>query len=309
MNNSTGTRSASVSPSQLTEHLQILLNDTASAQNYELESKTVSTYKLLEQIREGLPEDESRLSNYYLLFNAWIRWISDWHNYSLNLLHRRRLLGHLNRELGQGRFILQIYPYSNRLYSISFRGSKPVIQLHEALDYMNEEQCRRFGRYMRSRSMTDMKRLLQEYHAGSAQSKELLAFFQETRTRPVHADNTRGRFFDLEEVFNSCNRRNFGGKIPRPKAIFWSPKVNHSTMGSYNVQEDCVMINRGLDCSWVPAYVLDFVMYHELLHKVLGIKTSGTRRMAHTREFRRLEQAHPDYEKAQAFIRNNAKKL
>ena len=97
MNNSTGTRSASVSPSQLTEHLQILLNDTASAQTYELESKTVSTYKLLEQIREGLPEDESRLSNYYLLFNAWIRWISDWHNYSLNLLHRRRLLGHLNR--------------------------------------------------------------------------------------------------------------------------------------------------------------------------------------------------------------------
>ena len=45
------------------------------------------------------------------------------------------------------------------------------------------------------------------------------------------------------------------------------------------------------------------------LHKALGIKTSGSRRMAHTKEFRELEQRHPDYERAQAFIQKNAKRL
>ena len=43
--------------------------------------------------------------------------------------------------------------------------------------------------------------------------------------------------------------------------------------------------------------------------KALGIKTSGSRRMAHTAEFRKYEQAHPDYERAEAFIKKIASKL
>ena len=291
------------------EQLRSLLNDTAMAQYYELEKKTVSTYDLLQRVRDSLPSDETGLSNYYLLLNAWIRWISDWKNYSLNLLHRRRLLGHLNRQLGEGRFALEIYPYSTRLYSISFPGGKADIRLHEAMDFMTEEQCRKFAQCLRSRRLTDLRRLLQEYRAGSDPGKELLTFFHETRANPTHTDSTRGRFYDLETVFSTCNKRNFGGKMPRPRAIFWSPKVNHSTMGSYNIREDCVMINRGLDRADVPSYVLDFVMYHELLHKLLGIETSGSRNRAHTSEFRKLEQAHPDYQRAQDFIRKNASKL
>ena len=37
--------------------------------------------------------------------------------------------------------------------------------------------------------------------------------------------------------------------------------------------------------------------------------TSGSRRVSHSKEFRDLEQRHPDYERAQAFIRKNAKRL
>ena len=69
------------------------------------------------------------------------------------------------------------------------------------------------------------------------------------------------------------------------------------------------MINCGLDRRDVPAYVLDFVMYHELLHKALGVKTSGSRHLSHTKEFRELEKAHPNFEQAQAFIQKIAKKL
>ena len=97
--------------------------------------------------------------------------------------------------------------------------------------------------------------------------------------------------------------------MPRPKVMHWSARVNHRTMGSYNPKEDSLMINCGLDRADVPSYVLDFIMYHELLHKALGIKTSGSRRMAHTAEFRKLEQAHPDYERAEAFLQKLVKIL
>ena len=304
-----GNQRVSLSPAQIIEQLQTIMNKTALAENYQLEAETVKTYRLIAGIEESLPANESGLSNYYLLFNAWIRWMVDWKNYSLNLLHRRGLLGHLNQQLGVGRFILEIYPYSTKLYGIRPVGSKTLIQLHEALDLMNESECRRLAVCINRRRWTDLRQLLTEYQERMPRWKEISAHFLSAKANPVHENQTRGHFYDLETVFNNCNLRCFSGKMSRPKVIHWSSKVNHSTMGSYNINEDVLMINRGLDRSDVPAYVLDFVMYHELLHKALGVKTSGSRRMAHTKEFRELEQQHPDFARAQAFIQKNARRL
>lgn len=298
-----------LSPAQITEQLQTVLNRTASAENYQLESETLNTFRLIERIETGLPADESRLTNYYLLFNAWIRWLADWNNYSLNLLHRRRLIGQLNKQLGVGRFTLEIYPYSSKLYSFSLNAGRPVLQLHEALDLMNESDCVQLAHCLRAHRWTDLRRLIANYQERTPQCKEISLHFQNIKTNPVHKDQPHGKYYDLEEVFNNCNRRLFGGKMPRPRVLHWSAKVNHSTMGSYNINEDILMVNKGLDRGDVPAYVLDFVMYHELLHKALGIRNSGTRRMAHTREFREFEKRHPDYERAEAFIQKNAKRL
>lgn len=302
-------RQRTISAGQAITELQVLLNRTALAPNYMLEQETEKTYDLIVHIKNNLPADEERLSNYYLLFNAWIRWLADWKNYSLNLLHRRRLLGHLNQQLGVNKFSLEIYPYSSKLYSIKPLSGRMEIQIHEALDYMSEYDCKRFASFIRQRKWTDLKRLLAEYQEKTPQSRELSVHFHSVKANPTHENHTRGRYYDLEKVFTACNQRNFGGKMARPKVIHWSPRVNHSTMGSYNINEDILMINRGLDRPDVPAYVLDFVMYHELLHKALGIKTSGSRKMAHTKEFRELEQSHPDYERAQSFIQKNAKRL
>lgn len=299
----------SLSPAQINEQLQAILNRTAAAENHRLEAETVKTYNLIVSIETGLPQSEKGLSNYYLLFNAWIRWLSDWKNYSLNLLHRRRLLGHLNRELGAGRFTLEIYPFSSRLYGIRPVGGKVQIQLHEAFDHMTDRQCRDFASCVRRRHWNELKALVNEYRQTVPEWNELTSLFRETKANPTHENQTRGKYYDLEQVFRSCNERNFGGKMPRPKVIHWSARINHSTMGSYNINEDILMINRGLDRSDIPAYVLDFVMYHELLHKALGVKTGGSRRAAHTKEFRKLEQSHPDYARAQAFIQKNAARL
>ncbi len=48
----------------------------------------------------------------------------------------------------------------------------------------------------------------------------------------------------------------------------------------------------------VPAYAVDFVMYHELLHKQLGVKVVNGRRYAHTPAFREAELAFKRYDDA-----------
>ena len=186
---------------------------------------------------------------------------------------------------------------------------KLIIQMHEALDYMSEAECQKFAQYAAESKWNLLHQLIRDYQTNTPRYMELVNFFRETKVDRMPENNTRGKFYDLERVFQSCNQHNFGGKMPRPKGIHWSQRINHSTMGSYNLKEDTVMINRGLDRSDVPAYVLDFIMYHELLHKLLGVETSGNRHRSHTPEFRKLEQAHPQYQQAQAFIQKNASRL
>ena len=297
------------SPTKMTEQLQQMLNETAAAQNYELEAKTTGLFAMLQQIENDLPADDSDMSGNSLLFCAWIRWLCDWDHYSLHLLHRRRLIGYLNRFLGTRRFSLQIYPYSTRIYAIRTQSDIIEIRLHEAMDLMTDTECRNFAKDIAGNRWKDLKQLLRHYQDTTPEYMELFKFFRDIKASKAAKNDTKGSFYDLEAVFQACNVRNFGGKMQRPRGLHWSARINHSTMGSYNLREDTVMINRGLDSKKAPAFVLDFVMYHELLHKLLGIETSGSRNRAHTQEFRKLEQAHPDYQRAQDFIRKNASKL
>jgi predicted metal-dependent hydrolase len=69
------------------------------------------------------------------------------------------------------------------------------------------------------------------------------------------------------------------------------------------------MVSVSLDHPETPVYVLDFIMYHELLHKYLGLKTINGRNYGHTPEFREAERRYPKYKEAQAYLEKLGKKL
>jgi hypothetical protein len=62
-----------------------------------------------------------------------------------------------------------------------------------------------------------------------------------------------------------------------------------------------------LDSPEIPEELLDFIMYHELLHKIHGIKTEKNRRRIHTREFKKDEKKFRNYEKMKDLMVNLAK--
>jgi len=112
---------------------------------------------------------------------------------------------------------------------------------------------------------------------------------------------TKGHTHDLAASFDRVNRRYFAGKMPRPR-LHWNRAMTHGKMGHYQSVRDTVMISLTLDQPEVPVYVIDFVMYHELLHKKLGAKLVNGRRYAHTPEFRAEERMYRKYEKAVDFL-------
>jgi len=74
------------------------------------------------------------------------------------------------------------------------------------------------------------------------------------------------------------------------------------TFGHYEPAHDTVVVSCTLDRADVPEYAIDFVMYHELLHKMLGIDRRNVRKTAHTPEFRQEERRFAHYDEANGWL-------
>ena len=112
----------------------------------------------------------------------------------------------------------------------------------------------------------------------------------------------RGKYFDLTAIFRQVNRQYFDGSLSQPR-LTWSSRKTTRRLGAYHPESDTITINRRLDSADIPAYLLEYVMYHEMLHKKIGLKEVNGRRYAHTKIFRDAEQKFESYQQAEALIK------
>ena len=138
------------------------------------------------------------------------------------------------------------------------------------------------------------------------QSEEFAAVAAELDVLAGAVDVARGEVYDLADVFDRMNAQYFQSEVKRPK-LFWSRSLTRRKFGHYDWVGDAVMISRTLDAVSVPPFVVDFVMYHELLHKVLGLRWSGTRQYAHTAEFYQMEKRFAQHASAETVLQKLAR--
>jgi len=132
----------------------------------------------------------------------------------------------------------------------------------------------------------------------------------ETKQPQAPSIRTQGRFHDLAAVYAEVNRAHFGGKVDAP--ITWgrmaaSTRRRSIQFGSYTHGQRVIRIHPLLDQEFVPAYFVRYIVFHEMLHAVMGIgEDDRGRRSIHSPEFRRREKAYPDYERAKAWADDKA---
>src|SRR5208337_4929995 len=111
-----------------------------------------------------------------------------------------------------------------------------------------------------------------------------------------------GRYFHLEEVFDSLNTRFFGGLLGRPE-LTWSEHNAKRSLGHYDAAHNTIVVSRVFDRPSSPRYALEYLLYHEMLHLKHPVRMRGLRRCVHSREFKADEAQFPQLAEAMAFIR------
>ncbi len=111
-----------------------------------------------------------------------------------------------------------------------------------------------------------------------------------------------GRYYHLEEVFESLNARFFHGLLGRPE-LTWSEHHAKRSLGHYDGAHNTIVVSRVFDRASSPRYALEYLLYHEMLHLKFPVRMRGLRRCIHSAEFKAEEARFPQLAEAMAFIR------
>lgn len=119
---------------------------------------------------------------------------------------------------------------------------------------------------------------------------------------------TKGEVYDIDEIFDSLNFWYFGSRLSKP-TLTWSPRKSFHILGHHDSTHDTISISKSLDSTSVPRFVVEYVMFHEMLHIAHPTVHHNGRRYNHTAAFRRDERRFPQYHEAERWIEMNISKL
>lgn len=120
------------------------------------------------------------------------------------------------------------------------------------------------------------------------------------RARPL-TSGPRGRFHDLAPLFARLNQRYFSGRLHQPR-LGWSVREWRAQLGCFDPGLDQIAINSHLDRAKVPSFVVEYVLYHEMLHLKHPVRAARCGLEAHSARFRREEKRFASYDRARRFL-------
>ncbi|KAK3606904.1 hypothetical protein CHS0354_018499 [Potamilus streckersoni] len=142
----------------------------------------------------------------------------------------------------------------------------------------------------------DTVRMIQHLTAGQdirelTGHPETTEFYRLTAPRSRNMRAGRGVFRDLDEVLYHIKNKYLPDLTP-PR-ICWGNTYSVRLLGAYRPTHDTITMSPVFDLPRIPDEFIEFIVYHELLHKQLGTVHVNGRAYSHTPEFRRMESRFP----------------
>jgi hypothetical protein len=157
------------------------------------------------------------------------------------------------------------------------------------------------GKLYRRRAGSDLHETYRRFILRS-EIQERAKSVRAARGRSPRATSPRGRWQDLEERFERLNSDYFAGALERP-GLTWSRTKSRRILGRYDSSHRTIFISRLFDSPHIPDCVIDYVLYHEMLHVKHPSRAEDCRLVAHTPEFRAEEKRFKSYKSATEWIK------
>lgn len=206
---------------------------------------------------------------------------------------------------------VSFYPYIGINHTIRVRDGDVFVRIGELCRDM-PMPCHKglafilVGKLVRKK-LPDGAREVYSAYIDSEHVRHLATEQKRARGRKV-VTTTKGDVYDLDEIFDEVNERYFAGWIRKP-VLTWSAKKTYRILGHHDETHGHIAISKSLDSVGVPRYIVEYVLFHEMLHIAHPTKHINGRRHNHTAEFKRDEQRFVKYEEAERWIERNVGKM
>lgn len=189
------------------------------------------------------------------------------------------------------------YPFKNVSHTIRIRNKKILVRISDKLAAAPEEILTSiaiilFDKLFRKKTEAAIR---QNYR--SFVSEYILPGLSPVPRVVSSNYQAAGQFYDLSELFNKVNNYYFKGSIPMPR-LGWSLNKSFHRLGFYDHDRNLLVISKIFDRRRVPDYVLEYLMYHEMLHIIHPLKMANGRRQIHTALFKKDELLFKEYKEA-----------
>ncbi len=138
----------------------------------------------------------------------------------------------------------------------------------------------------------------------SGTSDKLNGALKRSHGRKRHLQ-AQGQHHDLNDIVLRMTREYALLQTLSVPKIGWNHKGGSRILGFYDESTHEILINANLDQKRVPPYVLEYVIFHELLHAKHPVKHGRSRRTVHTAEFKAEERQYPLYNEAMTWLKRH----
>jgi predicted metal-dependent hydrolase len=197
-------------------------------------------------------------------------------------------------------FRVEFYPYSSLTLTIRRREEEMIVRFSDLLQrapiaVLEGAAAILLAKIYRRRTPRALVAPYNDY-AKSHRTRQRIQNMRSGRVRRTSLDAT-GRHFDMKEMFDDLNTRFFAGSLRRPH-LGWSTRSWRRQFGSYDPGPNQILLNKRMDRPEVSRYVVEYVLYHEMLHVKHPTRKSGCTLLSHSPEFRAEEKLFPDFLRA-----------
>ena len=199
---------------------------------------------------------------------------------------------------------VRFYPYVGLHHTIRVRSGRVYVRLSDLFRAAPPEVMRALAFILVSRLVSKKPAMAHEriYRAYALSPQILRAseIARRQRGRKV-LTSASGKVYDLEKMFARLNRRYFDEQIEKP-TLTWSRRRTRSILGHHDAAHETITISKTLDSPNVPAWFVEYILFHEMLHIVHPARLINGRRYYHSPAFRADEQRFRRYHDAQEWL-------